>query len=271
MLDLRRIRVGIEVDGRAQFYEGLRVKASGTKYANPLQNDCTVTITGLKRETRDYLLTATSPYNENRTPKRLILEVGRESSGLFQLFVGDIVSSEPSSPPDLDITLKALTQNAQAGNIVSKSGQPITRLSQMAQSIGTDLGVAVDFQATDKNIGNYSYTGDALKQVEKLQEAGGVQAYIDDMTLVVKDVAKPLTGRLRVLSQESGMVGIPKANEKGVKVQFLIDPTTAVGGALRIDSKLNKPLNGDYSITQLAFEVASHEDPFFYTALAARL
>lgn len=271
MLDLRRIRVGIEVDGSAQFYEGLRVKASGTKYANPLQNDCTVTISNLSRDTRDYLLTATSPYNDNRTPKRLILEVGRVSTGTFRLFVGDIVTADPSSPPDLDVTIRALTQNAQAGQIVSKSGQPLTTLNQMASGVANDLGLALDFQATDKNIGNYAYTGDALKQVEKLQEAGGVSAFIDDQTLVVKDAGKALSNRLRILSQDTGMIGIPKATEKGVKVQFLIDPQTALGGALRIDSKLNKALNGDYVITQLAFEVASHEDPFFYNALAVRL
>jgi hypothetical protein len=271
MLDLRRIRIGIEVNGRINYYEGLRVKASGTKYATPLQNDCTLTITGLKQETRDYLLTETSAFNANRTPKRLIVEVGRQSTGLFRLFLGDIESAEPSSPPDIDLTIKAKTQLAAAGKLVANSGGASSSLSSLAQAVAKDLDLTLDFQAKERNVANYNHTGAALKQVEKLQAAGGVSAYIDDDTLVVKDVAAPLNGRLRVLNMHSGMVGIPKPTEKGVKVTFLIDPETVIGGALRIDSKLNPAINGDYVINQLAFDAQSHDDPFFYTALATRL
>lgn len=38
-MDLRRIRVGIEVAERLQWYEGLRIKANGTKYANPYKTN----------------------------------------------------------------------------------------------------------------------------------------------------------------------------------------------------------------------------------------
>lgn len=271
MLDLRRIRVGIEVDGVAKFYEGMRVRASGTKYANPLQNDCSVVISGLNQQARDYILTETSPFNSNRSPKRLIVEVGRVSTGLMRLFVGDIVSAEPGPPPDLNLHIKAMTQNAQAGNVIAKSGGAQSKLSDIAKSIAQDLGLALAFEAQDKNIANYQFTGGALKQVQKLADAGAVNAYIDDASLIVKDYGKPLAGRVRVLNKDSGMVGIPKPTEHGVKVSFLIDNETALGGLLRIDSKLNKALNGDYSITQLSFDVASHDDPFFYTASATRL
>ena len=271
MLDLRRVRVGVEVSGQIKWYEGLRVKASGTKYADPMQNDCTVTISGLSRETRDYLLTETSPFNDNRTPKRLILEVGRVSTGVFQLFIGDIVSSEPSSPPDLDLTIKAKTQNAQAGKIVSKAAPASATLSALSRQVAADLGLTLEFDAQDKNIGNYQHTGAALKQVDKLSAAGGVVAYIDNDRLVVKDALKPLTNRVRILNKDSGMVGVPKINEKGITVQFLIDPETTLGGALRIESKINPAINGDYVINQLKFEVASHDTPFFYTANGARL
>lgn len=273
MFDLRRIRIGIEVSGQINYYEDqqMRIRASGTKYANPLQNDCTVTITGLKQSTRDFILTETSPFNDNRTPKRLIVEVGRVSTGLFRLFMGDIESAEPSSPPDIDLVIKAKTQLAAAGLLVSKSGAAMSPLSSLAKSVADDMGLTLDFQAQDKNVASYNHTGAALKQVEKLQSAGGVSAYIDDDKLVVKDLIAPLAGRLRILTKDSGMVGIPKATEKGIKVTFLVDPETAIGGALEIRSKLNVALNGEYVINQLAFDVQSHEAPFFYTALATRL
>jgi hypothetical protein len=272
-LDLRVIRIGIEVLGRVQWYDDPRmnIKASGTKYANPLQNDCTVVISGLSRATRDYILSETSPFNNNRTPKRLIVQVGRVTTGVFRLFVGDMITAEPGSPPEVSLTLKAKTQNAQAGNIVSNSGGATSRLSGLAAQVARDIGVSLDFQAQDKNIANYAHTGAALRQVQKLQEAGGVSAYIDDDVLVVKDAGRPLSGRVQILNLNSGLVGVPKATEKGLTVQFLVGPETALGGALRVESKFNKAVNGDYVINQLAFDVQSHGNPFFYTALCTRL
>jgi len=272
-IDLRRIRIGIEINGRANFYEdpGMRVRATGTKSTDPTQNDCTVTITNLSRETRDYILTEASPFNANRTPKRLIVEVGRVSTGLFTLFVGDIVSAEPSDPPDIDLLIKAKTAANQAGNVVAKSAGKIVPLSVIARGVAEDLGLALLFEALDKQIGSYSHTGAALHQVRKLAAMGGVQAFIDDSTLIVKDVSRAIRGNLRILNLRTGMVGLPKATEKGLKVTYSIDGESRIGGALRVESVMNKSLNGDYTINQLSFEVTSHDAAFFYTAQCERI
>lgn len=268
--DLRRIRIGIEVSGQINWYEGLRVRASGTKFANPLQNECQVTISGLSEKVRDYILTETSPYNANRTTKRLIVECGRVSTGLFRLYVGDIISSDASSPPDVDITIKAKTQNAQSGNVIAITTGALAKLSGISQRVADEIGLGLDFQAMDKNVSNFTFSGAASKLVAQLQETGDVRAFVDDESLIVKDYAKALSGRVKILSQETGMVGIPKATDKGIDVTFLIDSESLLGGALRLQSKFNKSLNGDYVIDQLKFDVASHEDPFFYTAHCTR-
>lgn len=268
--DLRRIRFGIEISGKINWYEGLRVRASGTKFANAQQNECTLTVTGLSMTTRDHLLTETSPFNSNRTPKRLILEVGRVSTALFRIFIGDIVSTEPSSPPDVDVIIKAKTQAAQSGNVVSIASGPLSKLSAISQRVADEIGLGLDFQAIDKNVSNFSYTGAALKMVNLLQDSGSVRAFIDDEILIVKNYGQALSGRIRVLSVDTGMVGIPKATEKGLDVTFLIDSESLLGGMLRLDSKMNKSLNGDYVIDQLKFDVASHEDPFFYSATCSQ-
>lgn len=268
--DLRRIRFGIEISGRINWYEGLRVRAGGTKFSNAQQNECTLTVSGLSMSTRDHLLTETSPFNSNRTPKRLILEVGRMSTALFRIFIGDIVSAEPSAPPDVDVIIKAKTQSAQAGSVVAIASGPISKLSAISQRVADEIGLGLDFQALDKNISNFSYTGAALKMVNLLQDSGGVRAFIDDETLIVKNYGSALSGRIRILGSETGMVGIPKATEKGLDVTFLVDSESLLGGMIRLDSKMNKSLNGDYVIDQLKFDVASHEDPFFYTATCSQ-
>lgn len=274
-IDPRIVRVSVEIDGKFQVFEhrglvGFDISARGKKTANPLQNTCDVTITNLNRDTRNYLLTETSPFNRNRRPKRLIVEAGRESFGTSRLFYGEITSSSPSQPPDIGLTLKAQTGTFAKGKVMSRTGAARQSLKALAGLIAGDLGVALNFQATDRQIANYAFSGAALRQVDALAAAGGVDVYVDDQTLVVKNRATPLTGRVRKLSQDSGMVGIPEVTEHGVRVVFLLDATTVVGGALEIKSVLNPAVNGQYSIYGLDFDVASRSEPFYWIADARR-
>lgn len=266
MIDLRRVRVGIEFQGRIQWYEGMRIKATGTKYANPTQNECTVTISGLSRKVRESLISTTET-----STRKLILEAGRISTGLFRVFVGDIYAGEPTSPPDVDVILKAKTGNAWNEKVTVQSGAALQRLSVIARRAADDLGVSLDFQATDKNIANYSFSGSANKQILRLQEAGQVQAYVDDDRLIVKDLRTAIKGRTRVLNLNTGMVGIPKRTEQGIEVTYLIDGPSDLGGTLELESIFNKPLNGKYTINQLKFDITTHEDQFYYQALCAKL
>jgi hypothetical protein len=269
-IDPRIVRVSIEVDGAFKVYEGLDIVARGEKFANPKQNTCEVTISNLSRDVRNYLLTETSPFNKNKTPKRLIVEAGRVSTGTSRLFYGEITSASPSQPPDIALNLKAQTGSFSKGQIVARSGGAQQSLKALAKMVAADLGVSLDFQATDKQIANYAFSGAKLRQVDELAKAGGVDAYVDDQTLVVKNRGVSLAGRVRVLSLDSGMIGVPEVTEKGIKVQYLLDATSVLGGALQVKSKLNPSVDGNYTIFKLGFEVASRQLPFYYTAEASR-
>jgi hypothetical protein len=270
-IDPRRVRISIEVNGVLRAYEGLALAASGTKYANANQNECEVKITNLDKETRDYLLTETSPFNANRTPKRFIVEAGRESYGLSRIYTGVIASAIPSQPPDITVTIKALTANDKKGEVIARSQPGQVSLGRIAGQVAGDLGLALTFEATDRKIANYNYTGAALKQVDKLGEMGNVNAYVDDDKLVVKDAAAPLANQIRVLNLDTGLIGIPEITERGIKVKFLLDNVTVLGGALRVQSVIYPTVNGDYQIYKLGFDIASRDTPFYWIAEAKRI
>lgn len=269
-LDPRIVRIGIEVNGELRTYDGLWLSATGTKFANPLQNECEVKIANLAQDVRDYLLTETSPFNANKTPKRIILDAGRQSTGVFRLFEGDITECSPSQAPDVTLTIKAKTGQFSKGKIIAKSQAAQTKLSRIAQDVADSLSLSLVFEAQDKSIANYSFTGAALKQVEKLSEAGNVNAYVDDKLLVVKDYNVPLKQVTHTLSAESGMIGLPETTEQGVKVKYLLDPKTQLGGELIVDSKINKAVSGPYVIYKLGFEITSRDVPFYWIAECKR-
>jgi hypothetical protein len=271
-LDPRLITVSIQVNGQLKTYnQQLAIHATGTKFDNANQNECEIKITNLDKATRDYILSETSPFNQNRTPKIVTLSAGRVSYGVVQIFTGNIVTATPSQPPDIDIVLRALTGNFQNGNIISTNYPAQTPLSQLVKGTAKNLGMAVNFQATDKQIGNFNYRGGATKQVDKIGELGDINAYVDDNTLVVKNYNTALTNTLRVLNSATGMLGIPEITEQGIKVVFLLDNQTTLGGGLRIQSTINPAVNGDYVIYKLGFDIASREQPFYWIAEARRI
>jgi hypothetical protein len=270
-IDPRIVRVGIEVEGRLKIYDGLAVVATGTKYANAVQNEVEVRIANMDRATRDYILTETSPLNLRRSPKRLIVEAGRQSYGTSQIIVGDIITSIPSQPPDIWITLRALTSNFQSGVVVSRSQGAVSSVAQIAQQVAGDLGLSLDFRATDKNIANYAFNGGVLKQVSKLNEFGDYAAYVDDRTLVVKNKREPLADAVKVLNVDSGMIGVPEISVHGIRVKYLLDNVSRLGGELRVQSRINPTATGRYCIYKLGFEITSRDTPFYYIAEGYRL
>jgi len=270
-LNPRIVKVSIEINGKMKIYsDPIQLTATGTRYGNALQNECTVTLDNLDKETQDYLLTETSPYNLNRTPKRVIVEAGRQSYGVALIYVGNIVRAIVSQPPDITITLQCMTGNFQKGNMISRSQNGMVPLSQISAAIAQDLDVGLTYQATEKTISNYSYSGDALGQVELLNQMGAYNAFIDNNTLVVKNAFIPLNNSLRVLNASSGMIGIPEFTEQGIKVKFLLDNQTTLGSSLEIQSKQYPAANGTYVIYKLGFQIANRDTPFYFIAEAAR-
>ena len=267
-IDDRLIEISFLIKGQLVTFKDLYILANGTKYANANQNECEVQIANLDTDTRNYLITATSPFNPKNTPVTFYLSAGRESTGVSQIYIGNIASSEISQPPDLKLTLKTLTGHDQRVKITVMTQPGSAKLSDIAKQTAANLSLKSNFQATDKNISNYSYSGGALDQVSALGNTGAIDAYIDDDTLVVKDSNLPVRGEIINLSEETGMIGIPELIEQGIKVTYLLDNKTQLGSLINLKSILNPGINGQYVIYKLGFNIANREKPFYWIAEA---
>lgn len=269
-LNPRLIKLTITVNNVANSYQNLMIMARGMKYANPLQNECEVTIYNLDRTTQDYILSETSPYNQNKTPKTITLEAGRQSYGFNKIYVGNIVMANPSQPPDIGITLKCLTGNYLKGSFTSRAQPGMASIKQICQQVAADLKNNLIFQAKNPNVANASYNGPTLQQVDQLQSFGGLNVYIDNDNLVVKNANTPLNGVFKVVSADTGMIGIPEMTERGVRVKFLLDNTTILGGGMQVQSKQYPAANGNYIIYKLGFEISNRDTPFYWLAEGLR-
>lgn len=270
-LDPRLVSLNIEVNGKIKTYQNLFISAVGVKYANPLQNEAEITIYNLDRATQDYILTETSPYNANWTPKSVTLEAGRQSYGTTVIYMGNVVYASITQPPDVGITLKCLTSNFLKSSIVARTQPGTTTLQQIAQAVAQDTNLLLEFQATNKDVSNYSYAGSTVQQIEALAALGAYNVFIDDDKLIVKNAGEPLTGSIKSLSASTGMIGIPEFTERGIRVKFFIDNKTVLGGAINLTSDAYPAANGVYIIYQLAFIITNRLTPFYYIADCFRI
>jgi len=121
--------------------------------------------------------------------------------------------------------------------------------------VAQDLGLSLTFQATPKQISNYSFTGSAVKQVEQLGAMGRVNAYVDDKALVVKDFNAPLAKRTRELNLDTGMIGIPEFTGDRRATQFtkgskFLYPEQKVAKLKSFESRLRQNLDKlSYDVT----------------------
>ena len=271
ILDERIVRLSIEVNGKVKVYENLSIIAAGVRYGNPLQNEMEVTIYNLDRATQDYILSETTPYNANYGPKTVTLEAGRQSYGTSVIYVGNVVYSGVSQPPDVGITLRCLTGNFLKLSTINATQPGQTTLEQIVKAAAGELQVLLNFQAVDKLVSNYAYSGSALQQVDAIARLGYLNVYADNNELVVKDGGVPLRGDIKEISASTGMIGIPEFIEHGVRVKFFIDNKTTLGQGVHLVSEIYPAINGVYVIYQLAFVVTNRLTPFYYIADCASI
>lgn len=271
-VDPRVVRVGVTINDELRIYEGLAITAQGSKYASATQNETTIKIANLDKLARDFLATEGTPFNrvKDRPRQKVFIEAGRISTGVARIFVGDITLANLAQPPDIWTVIKAVTGQFQKGNVISTNEPAISSLSSIAKKSAGSLGVSLQFEADDKQIANYGFTGAAEKQIGKIADLGNVDAFLDDETLVVKNSNAPLSGRFRIVSAANGMVGMPEFTDFGVKVRFLFDIQTKIGDELEIQSEVYPAANGRYIIYKLDFDIANRDNPFYYIAEARR-
>lgn len=275
--DDRIVRVTVDFgNGQKKTYEDLRILAQGRQEGCAILSECSIKIFNMNKNDRDLLLKDTSPFspktgiNYDRKPKVVTLEVGRKSYGTFQIFKGNVIASNPTQPPDIGVTLKSMTGSLLLWNIIATSQPESTQLSTIAKTVADDIDASLDFQATDKAINNYSFTGSVIKQMQKLEDVGGVNVFLNNDKLVVKDKGKPLNGNTFVLNQKTGLIGIPEVTEQGIRAKCLINPAIKLGGSIKIESENNPAANGTYTIYKLNYDIANRDTPFYYIIESTR-
>lgn len=250
------------------------ILASGTKFTDGTLGECAVRIDNISKQTRDFLVSKTSPWSSQRLYANINLSVGRKSTGTFLLFTGQATAANPSQPPDIGLTFISLSMSALLGNIGSLSTGAQTPLRDICSQVAAQLpnpatgriGIPLDYHArANPNISNYSFSGPLIKQIQNLNNLGWVDAFIDNNTLVVVDTGSGRTNEPIIINKFNGMIGVPEVNELGVNARLLItDRDIKPADLVTVQSELNPAANGTFFVYKLGFDIASRATSFYW-------
>jgi len=193
------------------------------------------------------------------------VDVGRTSYGYFRLYEGYTWVSSVTQPPDIGLTLTSLAQSQLAGLVQSNTQGAITQLEAIAQSVADQCQLDLVFLATPKQVANYRFTGGVTKQIQALQDIGGVRAWEDNGLLYVIDQDAFRESNGFVLSMATGMVGVPVSNQQGCTAKMLVSPLVNLGDKITVNSVLNPSVNGlPFRVSQIGFDITNRDTPFYY-------
>jgi hypothetical protein len=247
----------------------LAIYACGSKFASAIMNSCECRIFNLTKDLRNTILTLASPQiirppgQPAKQPILLTIKAGRQSYGTTVFYQGNVISCNVTQPPDIGITLRALANNFQMSLIANFQFAANTLLSQIAQQAALQQGLTLDFEATDKQINNFSYTGAQNNLIQKLNEIGGIHAFEENGSLIVLNLGSPRKGASITISESTGMVGIPQVTEQGVFVRVMLNPLIQLGGQVTINSIVNPAANGQFKVMKIDYEIATRDQPFW--------
>lgn len=266
----REVNLTITLNGvMKQYNNNLRIDFQIQKGVAGLGESANITIFGLNLNDIDFLAKSISydmnPAGQVRADSLIQLEAGYKNNKNI-IFIGNMTEALPNvDSATYSIQIKAIScYNAKINGSYSNISLKDATLQSVCDTIAKGLGYTLNFLATNKNIGDYSYYGDPISQLLDFRKAYGkeLEIYTDNKILYVIDLGKSNNTLIVNISGDSGMIGSPQPMFKGVVVKTLLMPSLVLGGKFSLQSAKLSSLNGIYQIQTLKHKGSNRSDEY---------
>lgn len=246
--------------------EGLAIKGKVSRKGGSTQAEAQVSIANLPQEDIEFLTTYSSPYMKPKTKKLIRIYAGYSKTGWGQIFAGDIEEAIPADMPDTWLNIKAKSL-FYANRTPLSFGVNNIKSQDLAQSIAKELGLNFEWQASSqKTFDQFQFTGSKTGLIKQYNKLDDVTMYEDNGVLRVVDkvTSQPTSDKgVKLISKDSGMIGIPEPDQYGVKVQCLLDASLNLSKWIKVESVKLPTINGYYQVYDLDFDFANREQNFY--------
>ena len=270
-LPKRRVILEIQTDDKiVKTFDGLNVNFNVSKQASEVTPYGRIVVANLTMEDVVSITTIVGTYTDVKKRKKVRLYAGYDDDvGL--IFEGDITSAAPiTEPPDVWMQIEATNGFFDNNRVVSKTIKDKTPIKNVAEQVANWLKVPLQWMSTTTKIINlFSASGSAGQFIRKLNNLGDILAFKDEEGLIVLDLKNPKRKTTTEVSKNTGMIGIPKADNNGIRVDVLLNHHLKLGQSIDLKSELIPSINGKYWIYGLTHS-GSLRDNEFITSILCR-
>ena len=114
------------------------------------------------------------------------------------------------------------------------------------------------------------YNNNITEAIKKINTIGDVVAFVEDDQLKVIDAKNPKGTGIRLISEETGMIGIPAIDHFGATIRIFMDNTVKLGDKIQLKSKLIPSADGFYFVYCIQHDAALREQQFYSTLKCRR-
>jgi len=191
-----------------------------------------------------YNLKASTANKANLKGKSVSFRAGYEDS-IDNIFVGTVknVLYERQGPSTITRLIciggKLVNDQTQINETPGKDVKVTELIRKCVKSIGYPIVMDdTQFDDVDPYVYGYQLSGDPKKYLEKLSKAHNFNYVLENNRMVVLRDGHARQGETHIVSQFTGMEGIPEITEVGVDVTMRLNPKIRIGSKFRIESKL---------------------------------
>ncbi|MBS6552953.1 MAG: hypothetical protein KH321_03305 [Clostridium sp.] len=244
--------------------DGLAIRGNVNRKAGSTQSEANISIANLTKADIEYLTTYTTPYVKPKTKKTINIYAGYTQTGWGRIFSGDIVNAVPEGMPDIWLNIKAQSLYY-AHRIPLTYGVSNISTQELAQGIAQKLGLSFQWQATSKKTTDiFNFAGSKAELLKEFNKLDDITMYEDNGIIKVTDkITKRSEKSAKVISKDTGMIGIPEPDEFGVKVKCLLDASLSPGDWIYVKSVRLPAINGYYQIYEIIYDFANREQQFY--------
>lgn len=273
-MDLPKRRVILEIqtdDKTVKTFDGLNVNFNVSKQTNSVTPSGRIVVANLTMEDVVNITTISGTYTDVKKRKKVRLYAGYDDD-IGMIFEGDITSAAPiTEPPDVWLQIEATNGFFDNNRVVSKTIKEKTNVKNLAEQVAGWLKVPLQWMSkASKTVNMFSASGSAGQFIRKLNDIGDILAFKDEDGLVVLDLKNPKRGTTSEVSKNTGMIGIPKADNNGIRVDVLLNPHLKLGQTINLKSELIPSLNGPYWIYGLTHSGSLRDNEYVTTMLCRK-
>src|SRR5262249_7369929 len=160
--------------------------------------------------------------------------------------------------PDVASSVTASTLGYLQGTVATPSSfNGSTDVTTVMQNLADRAGLKLESNGVSIKLSNQYLSGSLADQITRTAEAADLLWAVDKGVLTMWQRGTSRSGKVPLISPQSGMWGYPIYTQFGVIVKTIFNPDVQFGGQIEVQSQLT-PANGKWMVMRLAHDLESN-------------